>query len=434
MNEDPEPGQCHSRRHFLKRSTGMLTGLPAYFGAASLFPVHQVQAQSESATQISKSIIGRYGSWASTLRPSPPSLSFRNANQTDPISWRKDAQSKAHELIASPDLGSNPQVRVDKAYTYDGLAVEELSWQLPHGRRINAVLLKPEGATKPLPGILALHDHGGNKYFGARKITRTSADVHPLLVEHQKKYYGGTAWANEIARKGYVVLVHDTFAFGSRRVHYEDVEGIPWGPLNVAGKSDANPEESNNIASYNEWAAEHENVMSKSLFCAGTTWPGVTLAEDSAALEVLSARPDVIAGKIGCGGLSGGGLRTVYLTGLDDRIQCAVCVGFMSTWDDFLIRKAYTHTWMTYAPLLPNYLEFPEIFGLRVPVPIMALNNSQDQLFTLEEMKKADSILREVYTKAGAADRYRSRFHDGHHKFDPTMQKEAFDWLDRWLK
>jgi len=434
MNDDPEPGPCTNRRHFLKRSSGILTGLPAYFGAASLFPVRQLHAQPIAVPQAGKSIIGHYGSWASSLRPSPPALSFRHASWTDPVKWTKDAQSKASELVASPDLGGRPQVRVEKTYTFDGLSVEELSWQLPHGRRTSAILLKPEGAQKPLPGILALHDHGGNKYFGAKKITRTSADTHPLLVEHQKKYYGGMAWANEIARKGYVVLVHDTFAFGSRRIHYGDVEGIPWGPLNVAGRSDANPEESSNIASYNEWASEHENVMAKSLFCAGTTWPGVTLAEDRAALDVLSERADVIAGKIGCGGLSGGGLRTVYLTGLDDRIKCAVCVGFMSTWDDFLTRKAYTHTWMVYSPLLPNYLEFPEIFGLRVPVPVMALNNGQDQLFTLDEMKKADSILREVYTKAGAGDRYRSSFHGGHHKFDAAMQKEAFDWFDRWLK
>ena len=36
------------------------------------------------------------------------------------------------------------------------------------------------------------------------------------------------------------------------------------------------------------------------------------------------------------GGLSGGGLRTVYLAGTDDRIACACCVGMMTTWLDYL--------------------------------------------------------------------------------------------------
>ncbi|RYD37388.1 MAG: hypothetical protein EOP87_03625 [Verrucomicrobiaceae bacterium] len=377
-------------------------------------------------------MIGNYGAWAASLRGQIPALSFRHEKWKDAAAWSEIARGKALELLAPPELGK-PQVTVETSLIHDGLSVEELSWQLPYGRRTRAILLKPAGANEPLPGILALHDHGGNKYFGARKITRTSAEMHPLLIAHQEKYYSGMAWANEIARRGHVVLVHDTFAFGSRRVHYGDVEGIPWGPLNVAGKSDADPEDSANIAAYNTWASEHENVMAKSLFCAGTTWPGVTLSEDRAALDVLSSRPDVIPGRIGCGGLSGGGLRTVYLTGLDDRIKCAVCTGFMSTWDDFLLHKAYTHTWMIYPPLLSNHLEFPEILALRVPVPVMVQNNSQDQLFTPQEMRKADSILREIYTKADAADRYRSSYHEGHHKFDLAMQKEAFDWFGKWL-
>jgi dienelactone hydrolase len=57
--------------------------------------------------------------------------------------------------------------------------------------------------------------------------------------------------------------------------------------------------------------------MSKSLFSAGATWPGVFPAEDQRALDYLCARPDGDATRVGCGGLSGGGLRTVYLTGLD---------------------------------------------------------------------------------------------------------------------
>jgi predicted esterase len=49
-------------------------------------------------------------------------------------------------------------------------------------------------------------------------------------------------------------------------------------------------------------------------------------------------------------------------------------------------------------------------------------------------MRKADRILREVYAKAGASDRYEGRFYSGGHKFDLQMQAEAFEWLDSWLK
>ena len=254
------------------------------------------------------------------------------------------------------------------------------------------------------------------------------------MVHHQKDDYDGRAWANDLAKRGYVVLVHDGFAFGSRRVLFDDMSEIPWGGSSTKGMSDENPEDSDNIAAYNKWASAHEHVMAKSLFCAGTTWPGVFLAEDQRALDVLASRDDVDAERLGCAGLSGGGLRTVYLGGLDHRIKCAVCVGFMSTWNDFLLNKSYTHTWMTYAPLLPKHLDFPEILGLRVPLPTMTMNNNEDELYTLPEMKKASNILREVFAKANASDRYEGRFYPGEHKFDKQMQLDAFAWFDRWLK
>jgi hypothetical protein len=119
---------------------------------------------------------------------------------------------------------------------------------------------------------------------------------------------------------------------------------------------------------------------------------------------------------------------------LDERIKCAVSVGFMTTWRDFIMNKSYTHTWMTYTPVLPNYLEFPEILGLRVPLPTMALSSSEDHLYTLPEMKRANTILEEVFAKAGAADKYSGKFYPGDHKFDTVMQKDAFDWFDKWLK
>ena len=127
-------------------------------------------------------------------------------------------------------------------------------------------------------------------------------------------------------------------------------------------------------------------------------------------------------------------MRTVFMGGLDPRIKCAVCVGFMTTWKDFIVDKSFTHTWMTYVPVLPNEMDFPEILGLRVPLPTLVLNDEQDQLYTLPEMKKADAILREVYTKAGAQDRYACAYYPGPHKFDTKMQVEAFQWFDRWLR
>lgn len=375
-------------------------------------------------------MLGAYGPWAASLVPDGPGkLSFRRPEFQDVETWRSQARGQLLERLMQPNAGGVPRVTLMHGYDFDGLAVEHLRWELPYGPPTEAYLLRPLGAGGRLPAVLALHDHGGNKYFGTRKIAHVGDPMHPLMVKHREEYYGGRSWANELARRGYVVLVADAFLFGSRRVRLADLPEV----LNK-GRKEVDPESATEIEAYNRIAADHESVVAKSLFCCGTTWPGVFTVEDQRALDVLAARPDVDPDRIGCAGLSGGGLRTVFLGGLDPRIQCCCCVGMMTTWKDYGIHKTHTHTWMIYVPGLPPELDYPEILGLRVPRPTLVQSDTEDGLFTIEGMRAADAVLAAVYQKAGAADRYRCTFYPGPHKFDRPMQDEAFAWFDRWLR
>jgi dienelactone hydrolase len=120
-------------------------------------------------------------------------------------------------LLLQPNTGGVPEASLKHRFQHDGLDVEQLSWQLPYGPPTEALFLKPTGNEGPLPGVLALHDHGGNKHFGIQGITCISDEVHPLIQKKQKDLYGGVAWANQLAKRGYAVLVHDAFSFASRR-------------------------------------------------------------------------------------------------------------------------------------------------------------------------------------------------------------------------
>ncbi|QEH35036.1 Alpha/beta hydrolase family protein [Aquisphaera giovannonii] len=390
-----------------------------------------IAQEKPGSDDVRPNMVGAYGPWLSgkVLGDGPARLSFRTGRWPSLAAWRAVARERAWDRIAPVDRGGRPEVRVESTREYDGLHVERLSWQLPGGPRTEAVFLRPAGAAGPLPAILGLHDHGGNKYLGWRKIARAGDELTETVASHQDHYYGGVAWANEVARRGYAVLVHDTFPFGSRRVLAADVP-----PRIREGGVDPEPGDAEGIARYNKFAGAHEHVMEKSLISAGTTWPGVYVVEDQRALDVLCARPEVDPKRVGCAGLSGGGMRTVYLAGLDDRIACAVAVGFMTTWRDFLLDKCYTHTWMAYVPLLPRDLDFPEILALRAPRPTMVLNCNEDALYTPSEMHRADAILRATFEKGGAADAYRCNFYPGGHKFDLEMQRDAFAWFDEHLK
>src|SRR5260221_11111334 len=198
-------------------------------------------------------MIGAFGEWAAGTMQEPPRLSFRQPMFTNVQNWRPAARARFRDLLLGPGPAQTPAPAVQRRVQFDGLEIEHLQWQLPFGPPTDALLLKPAGAKGKLPGIVGLHDHGGNKYFGLRKITQMSKDPHPAMVRHQERYYGGMAWANELARSGYVVLVHDTFTFGSRRMRLADLPG------NIRNNMvEANPEAEDEIQRYNPFAGNHE--------------------------------------------------------------------------------------------------------------------------------------------------------------------------------
>lgn len=402
-------------------------------------------------------MVGSYGPWAAESAANwERGLSYLNPVWDEIDRWREAARSKVYELLAGPRIGPEVSkgVRVIRRYSFDGLDIEELTWQLPYGPETEAIFLKPEGSEGPLPGILALHDHAGVKYFGKQKILRTSANLHPFIEQHQNLYYGGVAWANALARRGYGVLVHDVFPFESRKITASELPGhvvrrmmsapnevAELTPEDLREKSSVitdyevdEQERSDRIEAYNAFAARHEDIIAKSLLSAGYTWPGVFVAEDRAALDILCGRPDIDSRRIGCCGLSLGGLRSDYLAGLDDRIRCSATVGFMTTWRDFILNSCYTHTWMVYVPLLSRYMDFPEVLGMRAPLPALVLATEEDPLFSTEEVKRALNTLEKIYKKAGSPEHFSRAIHPGPHQFDRAMQTQAFEWLDRHLK
>ncbi len=397
--------------------------------------------------------MGSYGPWIKRLASNEErEYSFLHPAWDSPNDWKEQARRLFAEHVTAPRFETRPQAETVSRRLHDGLSVEEVTWQLPYGPQTSAYFLKPAHAPGKLPGILALHDHGGNKYYGKEKIAEVRPETASGIGAYRSLYYGGRAWANEVARRGYGVLVHDVFPFGSRKILASDLPGfvvermmrhpehireltpfdaVPGQPCRDYDVSLS--ERDAEIEKYNAFAAQHEHIAAKVLFSAGLSWPGLTLAEDSFALDYLASRPDIDADRIGCCGLSGGGLRTVYLGATDDRIRCSVSAGFMTTWADFALHTAYTHTWMIYIPRLPAFMDFPDILAMRIPLPTLVLANLDDQLFTVSEVRKAEAVLASSFEKAGAADKFKMVYYQGPHRFDTAMQEEAFAWFDRWL-
>jgi dienelactone hydrolase len=355
-------------------------------------------------------------------------LSFLDPRWKDVAAWKAAAREKLHGLLAYDPPACELAPRVQSVREKDGIVTELVSWAQPFGPRTEAFVVRPAGRHERLPAVVALHDHSNFKYFGKEKLVACD-DEPAALVALKRETYEGRSWANELAARGYVVVVPDNFLWGSRKVSAESVpetdaarvlKEIPGSPVY--------------IDAYNDFAAGYETIIAKTLFLSGATWTGIMAWEDRRAVDYLVTRADVDASRIGCGGLSGGGLRTIYLAALDDRIRCAVCAGFMSTAREMLSEVVRTHTWMFQVPHLSALMDLPDIATLHGPLPLMVQCDKDDQLWTLAGQEQACARIAEVYARMGARESFRGRFYPGPHKFDMPMQKDAFDWFDASLR
>lgn len=318
--------------------------------------------------------------------------------------------------------------RIEREWVRDGIAGQEISWSVGYGPRTEAWLLRPIAAgAAPLPGVIALHDHGGFKYFGKEKIADGPDAPHEVLTGFREIYYGRRAFANELAREGFAVLVPDTFLWGSRRFPAELL------PLTMSEEptKEATAEA---ISTYNTAAVLHEHTVEKYCRVLGTTLAGVISFEDRVAVEYLAGRADVRSDAIGCVGLSGGGLRAGLLQGTCDRIRAAVVVGLMSTYAGLLDHNVVSHTWMLYPGEWSRFGDWPDLVACRAPSPLLVQYDAEDSLFTREGMQAADQRIAGHYKSVGDAEQYVGQFYPGPHKFDREMQDAAFAWLSGHLR
>jgi dienelactone hydrolase len=375
--------------------------------------------------------LGIYYPMLEAIASKAASLTYLSEQWKDVETWRATGRTRTLDLLGfnPPDVPLNP--KVESRVEDEEVITEEVSYQMPYGSRTHAFFLRPKAHSAPLPALVALHDHGEFFFYGKEKITKTPSEP-AILEEYKQRFYGGRSWATELAKRGFAVLVPDVFLWGSRKIPMDSVneellhsfDGI------VEGSEEY-------VRKYNEfWSSSECPLIVDSILNSGANWPGIFAYEDRRSVDYLLIRPEVDRRRIACGGLSMGGLRTVFLAGLDPRIKAAFCVGFMTTMRGILrnkIRCPPGHGLLMYVPQLYSYLDLPDVIGLHAPSPLMVQYNEEDELFTHEGQHEADEKIAEIYNKAGDSDGYVGRFFPGPHKFDISMQDEAFNWLQKVL-
>jgi dienelactone hydrolase len=323
-------------------------------------------------------------------------------------------------------LPDRPTVLDEGTVRLDGLLIRRLRWSVGYGPDTVAWLLRPAGVRRSLPGVLGMHCHGGVRSVGAEQLVDFGAGSSPRAVWLRDTYYSGRAPANELARLGHAVLVHDTFSWASRRFDLSrptprlaallEAQSALWQQQGIRPTDD----ERFDLAS-----ALHEDTLAKAAGALGQTFAGAVLYDDLVAFEVLATDEGTDAAHLGTFGFSGGGGRSLLLAALDHRITACTVSCMMATFDSLVPKELDTHSWLLHVPGLWSLMDWPELTALG-RARFLVQYRTDDELFPRAGMDAAhDQLLR---LHAGTM-RYRGSFVPGGHAFDAAMQDEAWAFL-----
>ncbi|PYI80281.1 MAG: hypothetical protein DME26_21900, partial [Verrucomicrobia bacterium] len=303
-----------NRREFVRWLTAGLC-LPLAFEEETLagtdFPILLAQA----ATAKGSSTTGRTESDVGSLWPFIQSqavtgefpLSWLRPEFKKLAGWKRQARGKLLELLHYSPAKCDPRAEVVERIDAGDYTREKVYFNTTPDLRVPAFVLVPKRAKLPAPGIVALHDHGGFYFWGKEKIVEIEGE-HVVLTDFKKSYYAGKSVASELARQGYIVVVIDMFYWGERRMLLDD-DPADWRerPRDITATR---------IAEFNRRAGQNEQLVGRTIYSAGFTWPGVMFWDDVRTVDYLLTRPEVDKKRIGCVGLSVGGLRSCHLAAL----------------------------------------------------------------------------------------------------------------------
>lgn len=327
--------------------------------------------------------------------------SFRTPLPRSVRSWKKRRVRLAKKLWRLlgdlPELftpGVTVQQRLEKA----GYTLERFTFDNGIGDTVYGYLMIPSGRKGRHPAIL-YHHHHACKYKRGKQELITRA--YPKL---------DFATGEALARRGYVVLCIDAYAFGQRRFQ---------GP---AGRKE-------------QGAATEASLFKMFLWQGRTLW-GMMVRDDLLALNYLLSRREVDPKRVAAMGMSMGSTRTWWAAALDERIRVAVCVACLTRYQSLIAHgQVRQHGIYYYVPnMLRERIDAESVIALIAPRPLLTLTGDKDDGSPADGVRIINAYQEHLYKLYGNADNFRGLVYEGvGHEYTPEMWYETSKWLEKHL-
>jgi dienelactone hydrolase len=320
--------------------------------------------------------------------------------QSQPITSAADWAIRRRHILAGmqqamgvlPDRANLPplDIRTTDEVQENGARRQTISFDAGDGNRITAYLFLPDAllaktaAARRLPALLALH----------QTATVGKGDTAGLGASTSRAY------ATELAARGYIVLAPDYPSFG-------DSQG------------------------YDFQSDRYQSGTMKGIF------------NHMRSVDLLTARDDVDAQRIGAIGHSLGGHNAMFVGVFDPRLKVIVSSCGWTPFHDYYGGKIAGWTSDRYMPRLRDEygldadrvpFDFYEVVAALAPRAFFSNSPLHDNNFDVTGVKKGITAAAAVYNLLDAPDQLQARYPDCGHDFPTDIRREAYTFIDKVLE
>ena len=333
-----------------------------------------------------------------------PALEFSAETKAQWRSWRKKFLGKLNEALGSDLPKVSPGMRVvEKKDAGNHWRYKVVYHTTPHMDGI-AYLLVPKNISSKVPAVLTIHGHG----YGACDLVGLSPEEETGGNVHHN-------YALEIVRRGMIAFAPELRGFGQRAVDEDQLGRI------IRERGD--PE-----AKY--FRRDMCNVQNLKANLLGYTFMRMQLHDLSVALDVLQSLPEVASARIGACGLSTGGMMTLFLTAIDQRIKTATISGTLTSYKSYAFRIETTcGTQLPFGIL--RWGDLADVACLIAPRPVCFESGRKDFGFLPEIAEKEFKRIKRCYKIAGVPERAVFDSFNGGHEWHGAV---GIPMMEKWLK
>jgi dienelactone hydrolase len=322
------------------------------------------------------------------------SMQFTGSTAAECRAWQADFRAKLNELLGDttpPAEWSETEISVA---TFDDHIRYELLLSADGAPDLPIYLLMPRtvAAARAVPGVMCVHGHGN---YGHHPIVgRTDIEGVAGAIESANYDYG-----LEFVRRGYAVAAPCMVPFGDR------VEKTGYGNQDPCA------------------------VTFVRMQALGMLPMAENLRDLRWTLSYLQSRPEVLADRLGCAGLSYGGRMTMLVSAIDERIRVTAVSGALN-----LLQERITHRYSCGSQIIPGLLkygDYSEIGSLIAPRPCVWEVGSDDGLVVPGWSDTFRERLRRAYGTLGVSENLQFDDFEGGHRWNGEV---AFPLFQRVLK